>query len=487
MAGSRTLKLSILADVDDLKAKLSQGETSVGGFGDKIDGFAKKAGLAFAAAGAAAAAYAGKLLVDGVKSAIEDEAAQAKLAASLEKVAGASKETVAAVEAYISKTSIAKGVTDDVLRPAFDRLVRSTGDVAEAQKALNISLDISAATGKDLETVTTAVGRAIDGNTAGLSRLGLGFDAADLKGKSFAEIFPMLEERFGGAAATAADTFEGKLSRLKIAFDEGKETVGSYVLDALTPMVTLFVDQAIPAIGNFSNEVGGKMKPVITFIGTFIRDTLLPAFRSLWSFLNESIIPTLSGILLTAFEGAVKVMKTVVGAINDNKASFVAFYNELKPIINWLTNTVAPLFKTVLKVAFDGMAKSLDGAIDAFGVLASAVSKVLSAINAIINTIKNNPIVSGIAGVFDRAFGGGRAIGGPVSAGTSYLVGERGPELFTPAANGMITPNNRMGGGTTINLNVTGAIDPEGTARAIIDVLNQSFARGTLGSLAFRS
>jgi hypothetical protein len=46
----------------------------------------------------------------------------------------------------------------------------------------------------------------------------------------------------------------------------------------------------------------------------------------------------------------------------------------------------------------------------------------------------------------------------------------------------MITPNNRLGGGTTINLNVTGAIDPEGTARTIIDVLNNSFYRGTGGA-----
>jgi len=83
----------------------------------------------------------------------------------------------------------------------------------------------------------------------------------------------------------------------------------------------------------------------------------------------------------------------------------------------------------------------------------------------------------------EAVFGGGKAMGGPVIGGTSYIVGERGPELFTPNTSGMITPNNRMGGGnTTINLNVTGAIDPEGTARTIIDVLNNSFYRGTGGA-----
>ena len=78
MAGNRTLKLSILADVDDLKKKLGQGEQEVKSFGDKLGEFGKKAAAAFAVAAAAAAAYAGKLLVDGVKAAIEDEKAQAK-------------------------------------------------------------------------------------------------------------------------------------------------------------------------------------------------------------------------------------------------------------------------------------------------------------------------------------------------------------------------------------------------------------------------
>lgn len=80
MAGSRTLKLSILADVDDLRNKLNSADNDVQGFGDKLGKWSKVAGAAFLAAGAAAAAYAGKLAIDGVKAAIEDEAAQLKLA-----------------------------------------------------------------------------------------------------------------------------------------------------------------------------------------------------------------------------------------------------------------------------------------------------------------------------------------------------------------------------------------------------------------------
>ena len=89
MAGSRTLKLSILADVDDLKKKLDTGSKEVEGFGGKLEKFSKVAAAAFAAAAAAAAAYAGKLAIEGVKAAIEDEAAQKRLALALQNVTGA--------------------------------------------------------------------------------------------------------------------------------------------------------------------------------------------------------------------------------------------------------------------------------------------------------------------------------------------------------------------------------------------------------------
>lgn len=100
---------------------------------------------------------------------------------------------------------------------------------------------------------------------------------------------------------------------------------------------------------------------------------------------------------------------------------------------------------------------------------------------AIVNFVKNNPVTQAIGGAIDNVFGGGRANGGPVRSGTSYIVGERGPELFVPNTSGTIVPNGGMGG-TTVNLTVNGAIDPEGTARTIVDVLNRSNARGALGA-----
>jgi hypothetical protein len=153
MAGSRTLKLSILADVADLKKNLDTGSKEVEGFGGKLEKFGKVAAAAFAAAAAAAAAYAVKLAVDGVKAAIEDEAAQLRLANALKNVTGATNNQIASIEKQILKTSLATGVADDQLRPALQRLAIATGDVDESQKLLNLALDISAATGKGVEAV----------------------------------------------------------------------------------------------------------------------------------------------------------------------------------------------------------------------------------------------------------------------------------------------------------------------------------------------
>ena len=133
MAGSRTLKLSILADVDDLKKKLDIGSNEVETFGGKLEKFGKVAAAAFAAAAAAAAAYAGKLAIEGVKAAIEDEAAQKRLAVALENVTGATEAQIKAVEDQISKTALATGVADDKLRPALQRLATATGSVEQSQ------------------------------------------------------------------------------------------------------------------------------------------------------------------------------------------------------------------------------------------------------------------------------------------------------------------------------------------------------------------
>jgi hypothetical protein len=411
----------------------------------------------------------------------------AKLATTLGNVTGATAAQIAAVESQITKTSLLTGLTDDELRPSFERLVRSTKDSEEALKLQQLAIDIAAGSGKSLESVTNALGKGIDGSTASLGKLGIGLTAAQLKTMSMDEITAQLAATFGGQASEKADTFQGKMQRLQVAFSEGKETVGAFVLDAITPMVSGFVNTVIPAIQKLSEELGPKLTPIFQTLTGYIRDYVIPTFKAIWQFITEFVIPAIGSVLTPIINGLRSAFEKVAGKIAENEEKLKPLFALFKVIATFVRDVYAPVIGKILGDAFDVLGSAIGFVIDLFSNLVDVVNKAFNAIKAIVNFIKNNPVTQAIGGVFDTVFGGGRANGGPVSSGTSYVVGERGPELFVPNTAGTIIPNGGSGGGSTINVTVNGAIDAEGTARTIVDVLNRSFSRGTLGALNFQS
>jgi phage-related minor tail protein len=328
--------------------------------------------------------------------------------------------------------------------------------------------------------------KAAEGNTGALAKLGVGLSSAELKTMTMEQVTAKLAETFGGQAATQADTFQGKMQRLKVAFDEGKETVGSFVLDAITPLVTGLVNDVIPKISQFASTLGDELKPIMEDVSSFVTDFLVPAFKTMWNFLNDFIIPALKTALVPIVKALFSAFNQVADTIKDNEEKLKPLYALFKLVATFVRDVYAPVFGKVLSTALNVVGDIVSGLISGFASLVGLVNSVVNGIKNIIDLVKNNPVVQGIGNLIDSVFGGGKASGGPVMAGTTYLVGEKGPELFTPSTSGSIIPNNAMGGsGTTINLTVNGAIDPEGTARTIIDVLNRSTARGTLGAGAF--
>jgi hypothetical protein len=462
MAGIPKVKITFDADFDELKRGVKGAENEVQSFGDKMGKFGKMAGAAFAVAGAAALAYGAVLLKQGVESAIADEQAQAKLATTLQNVTNATDAQIAAVEKQILNTSLLTGKTDDELRPSFERLVRATKDSDAALKLQSIALDVSAGSGKSLEAVTNAMAKAQEGNTASLAKLGIGLTSAQLKTMDMDAITKQLANTFGGQAAVQADTFAGKMARLKVAFDEGKETIGSFVLDAITPMIDTVVNVVIPAVSGFIDSIGGK-------------EGLTSAFSGFVDGAKKLFIPI--------FEGIKFAFDKIKDAVMANK-------DEFKALFDFLSKFVAPFLGGVLKLAIEGIGLAISVVINLVGTLiggfqrlAGFIDRVVDSIKALVKLVMDNPVVQGIGGAISSAFGGFRAAGGSVSAGTPYVVGERGAELFVPSSNGTIVPNGGMG--STINVTVNGAIDAEGTARTIVDVLNRSNARGTLGANRF--
>jgi len=251
---SRALTLKLLADTADFQKKLANGSKDIDSIGERAAEFGKKAAIAFAAAGAAIGAFA----VSAVKAAAEDETAQRRLAETITATTGATAKQIEGVEKYIKQTSIAIGVADDGLRPAFTRLVRSTQDVEEAQKLLNLALDLSAATGKPLETISNALGRAYDGNTTALGKLGLGLDADIIKSKDFDAIFQQLTGTFGNFAENESETTAKQLERVQIALDEAKESIGAALLPVVQELTAWILDNFIPALEAFIAGLTGK-------------------------------------------------------------------------------------------------------------------------------------------------------------------------------------------------------------------------------------
>jgi len=196
---------------------------------------AKLAVIGFAALGASAAA-AGAVLFKAAQAAAADQAAQVELANAIKASTTASDLQIKGLEEFVDKTQRATGVADDNLRPALGRLVRATGDVTKAQELLNLSLDLSASTGKSVESVANAVAKAQEGSYGALAKLGVGYDAATLKAAGFEKVQGMHEERFGGSVATKAKTYEGVMARLKITLGELQESIGYKVLPILTEL-----------------------------------------------------------------------------------------------------------------------------------------------------------------------------------------------------------------------------------------------------------
>ena len=434
MAGdSRTLKLAILGEVKDLSASLTQGSNEVSTFGDKITKFGKIAGAAFLAAGVAAVAYAGKLAIDGVKAAIEDEAAQLRLATSLKNVTGATDAQVASTEAYITKAQLAYGINDNDLRPSLDRLVRSTKDVEEAQKLQTLAINIAAGTGKSLQAVSEALAKAHDGNFTALKKLGGGIDENIIKSKDFEAATVSLSKTFEGQASKQADTFDGKMRRLKEAFGEGKESIGGFILDAVTPMISIVVEKVVPAIQSFIDSIGGE-KGITTALKTLVDGA--------------------KAFFIPVFQGIKSAFDNIKSAVDDNKEVFADLFE-------FLSKYVAPLLGGVLKVAIQGIGIALSAVVTVVGQLIRGFETIIS-------------LGSKIGNFVGGLFGGGKASGGSVAGGTTYLVGEKGPELFTPSGSGTIIPNGSLGGSSnSINITVNGAIDPISTARQIANILNR--------------
>jgi len=337
LAEIRTLKLNLLADVNQFGRGLKQAEADTTLFGSTVSKISKRAQLAFAAMAASAGYAAIRIGQEAVQAALEDEKSQVTLAKALQNTTKATDAQIAATEDYISKTQLAFGVSDTKLRPALANLTRATGDLEKSQKLTNLALDISAATGKDLESVTLALGKAYNGNVGALTKLGVPLDEATKKTKDFNVVQDKLTELFGGAAAANADTYAGRLAIVSEKTGELKESIGTLLLPEIEKLVNFADRTLLPTLQQVADGFAGK--PTSTENSAYLLgqslNELKTAFSNMFGVLNgadgknaDSALRLLAGAI-TLFADSINFLSTAAD-------KFVTIWNKIPPVVQQL-------------------------------------------------------------------------------------------------------------------------------------------------------
>jgi hypothetical protein len=234
-------------------------------------------------------ALTGQLKAAG-KAAAEDAKSQGLLAQALRNTVGATNAQIASVEQSISGMESMSAVADDKIRPAFAQLARATGDVGKATELTNLALNVAAGTGRDVGAVAIALGRAYNGNTTALARLGV-----NVKGVS--DPLAALTKQFEGSAAAAANL--DPYQRLQIVFDNLQEDIGVALLPYLNQLADYFNSETgQKALQDFAKNVGIMTESIFELAGSIVETGVID--------------------LLADFLGiAAKVAKLDFGGVND--------------------------------------------------------------------------------------------------------------------------------------------------------------------------
>jgi hypothetical protein len=410
------------------------------GFKD-LEGAQAKAKYALGKANKFAAVALGGLVAglgDAVKGAMEDEQAQAMLARQLQKTTAATDAQIAGVEAYITQQGKLKGVTDDELRPAMAGLVRATMDIDEAQKAANLSMDIAAAKGMSLETVTKAMEKAYGGNMTALAKLSPELREMIKDGASMEEVMAEMAVTFGGAATDSANTAAGSMQRLGVALGEAKEGVGA----ALLPIL----EKALPVLQSFATWA--QENP-----------TLITAVAAAFGVMAASIV------LVNAAMALNPAVLITAGIVALGVALVMAYkrFDTFRAVVNAVVNQVASNFEF----------------------MANAFITMINVVIKGINLIKPGKDIGTLGSVSLGRMGGDSGDGGANPAGLDYkamatggivrsptfaLIGEAGPEA--------VVPLNKAGGlGMNITVNAGLVSTPDQVGQDIIAAIQKAQRR----------
>jgi hypothetical protein len=324
--------------------------------------------------------------------------------------------------------------------------------------------------------------------------LGVGLSTAELKTMSFEQVQGRLTELFGGAAARNADTYAGQIARVQVAFDEAKETLGTALLPILDQLLKFINENALPAIQAFSAAFslteGDGFGRVITDVGTTLKKTFTPIIEGVKSVFDSVKTAVMnSKDEFKAFWDVVKFIAPLIGKVIGDSLRVVG---DIAELVITIVAKVLGAIKPLLNTAIDGINLIIKGynliqtgkdipPIQKIGA-ASTSTGALGNFSMSTGTVQTTPTtgVSSGGGTTSVPTGGGTTNG---IAGVVASAASAANNIVTGSFNaGRFREAEAASMGTTINLTVTGAFDREGTARTIVETLNDSFYRGTGGA-----
>jgi hypothetical protein len=313
----------IISQYSDKGSKAAQKDIKK--LGDQFDKFAKRSALAFGAAAAAVGAFAVKVGTDAVRGAMEDQKQQIALATALRNVTGATDEAIASTVEYLDKLELLVGVDNKELIPSLQVLTQATKDLGTAQRIQGLALDISAGTTKDLGAVSLALAKAIGGNVGALTRLGVPLDAAAVKSKDLDAILESLAKTFGGQAEKRAGTFEFRMIKLGLAFNQILDQLGYALIPVLETFATTLQTKILPQLQEWIDANKDQLVAGLDVILTKIPELIIQVFN-LFDFIKRNLktLQILAALLVSTFAAA-KVYAGIVAitaAINILTAAF---------------------------------------------------------------------------------------------------------------------------------------------------------------------
>lgn len=468
MAGSRRIEVQVLGDVASLGRALREGSSEIDRFGATASrsftrvgasargtsrglGVASKAVHGVKIAGLAAIPVVGLLgyqLIESAERAAQSQQAHIRLRTAMKQVGVAAKGNIKPLEDVNTKLGLMAGIDDELVSDSMAQFIRATGSVAKATRLTGLAVDYARAKQVDLSSATETLIRIQAGSYRALKGLGIQYVAsttnvdklkastdhytqAQLKQAQQADalanrqkVLDILQQKLKGSAEAYGKTAQGSLDRLNVAFDNIKETVGKALIPTITRLANRFSEWFVKA------QKTGELARIVKRVQKDIDD-------------------------LTASVGSLAhAMQTANNKIGGAVHLFQALEN-LNPA-KWLVK-YAQAAGSVAN-AFGRWLGPLQSIIDKLGAIISLASKVTDVLGGSGGSGPANVQAGRGAGAHAP---GGRAHGGPVYSGQSYMVGERGRELFVPNTNGRIVPNDVVsaagGGDWNVTINAPNA------------------------------